>query len=154
MTVLTTSLDRRSEAFAANAAAMRTLVHNLRERVTAIREGGGETARRRHLARGKLLPRERVRALLDPGSPFLELSQLAANAMYGGEVPAAGIITGMRSCTSLRSLFARDVMIAKVSTGSPPSGVHFSDNPANANNAPPRGVIRYGCLLVPFVSHS
>jgi len=95
MTVLTTSLDRRSEAFAANAAAMRTLVHNLRERVTAIREGGGETARRRHLARGKLLPRERVRALLDPGSPFLELSQLAAYAMYGGEVPAAGVITGI-----------------------------------------------------------
>jgi 3-methylcrotonyl-CoA carboxylase beta subunit len=70
MTVLTTSLDRRSEVFAANAAAMRALVEDLREKVAAIREGGGEAARRRHLARGKLLPRERVRALLDPGSPF------------------------------------------------------------------------------------
>jgi 3-methylcrotonyl-CoA carboxylase beta subunit len=95
MTVLTTSLDRRSEAFAANAAAMRALVEDLRERVAAIREGGGEEARRRHLARGKLLPRERVRALLDPGSPFLELSQLAAYGMYDGEVPAAGLVTGI-----------------------------------------------------------
>jgi 3-methylcrotonyl-CoA carboxylase beta subunit len=95
MTVLTTSLDRRSDAFAANAAAMRVLVEDLREKVATIREGGGADARRRHLARGKLLPRERVRALLDPGSPFLELSQLAACGMYDGEVPAAGLITGV-----------------------------------------------------------
>src|SRR5437763_9311610 len=95
MTVLTTSLDRRSEAFAANAAAMRALVEDLREKVAAIREGGGAEARRRHLARGKLLPRERVRALLDPGSPFLEFSQLAAYGMYDGEVPAAGLVTGI-----------------------------------------------------------
>src|SRR5260370_14850973 len=95
MTVLTTSLDRRSEVFAANAAAMRALVADLREKGAAIGEGGGEEARRRHLGRGKLLPRERVRALLDPGSPFLELSQLAAYGMYDGEVPAAGLITGI-----------------------------------------------------------
>src|SRR5438067_7872387 len=95
MTVLTTSLDRRSEGFAANAAAMRGLVEDLREKVAAVREGGGETARRRHLARGKLLPRERIRALLDPGAPFLEFSQLAAHGMYGDEVPCAGILTGI-----------------------------------------------------------
>jgi 3-methylcrotonyl-CoA carboxylase beta subunit len=95
MTVLTTSLDRRSEVFAANAAAMRGLVSDLREKVAAIEEGGGAEARRRHLGRGKLLPRERVRVLLDPGSPLLELSQLAAYGMYDGEVPAAGIITGI-----------------------------------------------------------
>jgi 3-methylcrotonyl-CoA carboxylase beta subunit len=95
MTVLTTLLDRRSDAFAANAAAMRAVVDDLQEKVAVIREGGGKEARRRHLARGKLLPRERVRALLDPGSPFLELSQLAAYGMYDGEVPAAGIITGI-----------------------------------------------------------
>src|SRR5467141_183955 len=93
MTVLTTSLDRRSEVFAANAAAMRALVAELREKGAAIETGGGEEARRRHLSRGKLLPRERVRALLDPGSPSLELSQLAAYGMYDGEVPAAGLIT-------------------------------------------------------------
>jgi 3-methylcrotonyl-CoA carboxylase beta subunit len=95
MTVLPTSLDPRSDAFAANAAAMRALVQDLRDKVAVIREGGGTEARRRHLARGKLLPRERIRALLDPGSPFLELSQLAAYGMYDGEVPAAGIITGI-----------------------------------------------------------
>src|SRR5262249_38390812 len=95
MTVLTTSLDRRSEAFAANAAAMRALVADLREKVAASREGGGGAARRRHPARGKLLPHERGRALLDPGAPVLELSPLAAYGMYDGEVPAAGIVTGI-----------------------------------------------------------
>jgi 3-methylcrotonyl-CoA carboxylase beta subunit len=95
MAALTTSVDRRSEAFGANAAAMRAVVADMREKAAAIREGGGEEARRRHLARGKLLPRERVRALLDPGSPFLELSQLAAFGMYDGEVPAAGLVTGV-----------------------------------------------------------
>jgi len=95
MTVLSTSLDPRADAFAANAAAMRALVGDLREKVGVIREGGGPAARRRHLDRGKLLPRERVRALLDPGSPFLEFSQLAGYGMYDGEVPAAGIVTGI-----------------------------------------------------------
>jgi 3-methylcrotonyl-CoA carboxylase beta subunit len=95
MTVLSRALDTRSDAFAANAAAMRALVADLREKAGQIELGGGEEARRRHLSRGKLLPRERVRALLDPGSPFLELSQLAAFGMYDGEVPAAGIVTGI-----------------------------------------------------------
>ena len=76
-------------------AAMRALVDDLRARVAEVRQGGGETARERHLARGKLLPRDRVAGLLDPGSPFLELSQLAAYGMYDDEVPAAGIITGI-----------------------------------------------------------
>src|SRR6201981_3796744 len=95
MTVLSTTVDLRSDTYAANAAAMRALVEDLRDKVAVIGEGGGAAARRRHVARGKLLPRERVRALLDPGSPFLELSQLAAYSMYDGEVPAAGIITGI-----------------------------------------------------------
>jgi 3-methylcrotonyl-CoA carboxylase beta subunit len=95
MTVLATALDPRAEGFCANAAVMRGLVADLRAKLREIEEGGGEEARRRHLARGKLLPRERVRLLLDPGSPFLELSALAAYGMYDGEVPAAGIITGI-----------------------------------------------------------
>jgi hypothetical protein len=70
MTALTTSLDPRSEAFRGNMAAMRGLVADLRAKLAAVEEGGGEGARRRHLGRGKLLPRERVRLLLDPGSPF------------------------------------------------------------------------------------
>jgi 3-methylcrotonyl-CoA carboxylase beta subunit len=95
MTVLSTALDLRADRFRANDAAMRGLVTDLRDKLAVIREGGGTTARRRHLARGKLLPRERVRVLIDPGSPFLELSPLAAWGLYDGEVPAAGIITGI-----------------------------------------------------------
>ncbi|QWZ07612.1 methylcrotonoyl-CoA carboxylase [Nocardioides panacis] len=74
---------------------MRTLVHDLRERLVAARQGGSESARRKHLDRGKLLARERVDRLLDPGSPFLELSPLAATEMYDDAVPSAGIVTGI-----------------------------------------------------------
>jgi 3-methylcrotonyl-CoA carboxylase beta subunit len=74
---------------------MRSLVDDLKAQSARIAEGGGQKARDKHTSRGKLLPRERVRALLDPGTPFLELSQLAAHGMYGGEVPAAGIICGV-----------------------------------------------------------
>ena len=95
MTILRSDITPRSPDFAANEAAMRALVADLRARVAEVEHGGGKAARRRHLARGKLLPRERVAALIDPGSPFLELSQLAAFGMYDGEVPSAGIITGI-----------------------------------------------------------
>ena len=93
--MLRSNLNSRSEDFAANAAAMGALVADLREKVAAAAQGGGATARDRHTARGKLLPRERVAALIDPGSPFLEFSQLAAYGLYGGDVPAAGIVTGI-----------------------------------------------------------
>jgi 3-methylcrotonyl-CoA carboxylase beta subunit len=95
MTLLTTALDPRSEGFRANAAAMRALVDDLRANTEQISLGGDEAARQRHIARGKLLVRERVRTLLDPGSPFLEFSAFAAHGMYGDEVPAAGIVTGI-----------------------------------------------------------
>jgi len=95
MTALATSLNPRSEGFRANAAAMRGLVEDLRAKTAAIALGGDEAARQRHLGRGKLLVRERVRTLLDPGSPFLEFSAFAAYGMYEGEVPAAGIVTGI-----------------------------------------------------------
>ena len=97
MTVLKSALDTRSEEFRRNVEAMEAQVADLRHRVGRIKQGGGEAARAKHLARGKLLPRDRVRQLLDVGSPFLELSQLAACGMYGDEVPAAGIITGIGS---------------------------------------------------------
>jgi 3-methylcrotonyl-CoA carboxylase beta subunit len=95
MPVLKSTVDPRSPAFHANAGVMRTALDDLAARVAAIRQGGGEAARQRHLARGKLLPRDRIRTLIDPGAPFLELSQLAAYGMYDEEVPAAGIITGI-----------------------------------------------------------
>jgi 3-methylcrotonyl-CoA carboxylase beta subunit len=74
---------------------MRELVEELRTRLAAVRQGGGEASRQRHVGRGKLLPRDRVDHLLDPGSPFLEIAPLAAYEMYGGEVPSAGIVTGI-----------------------------------------------------------
>jgi 3-methylcrotonyl-CoA carboxylase beta subunit len=95
MPVIPTALYRRSDAFRANEAAMRALVEDLRDKSAAIGEGGDEASRKRHMGRGKLLARERVRLLLDPGSPFLELSALAAYGMYDGAVPAAGIVTGI-----------------------------------------------------------
>ena len=74
---------------------MRELVEELRTTLATVREGGGEASRQRHVARGKLLPRDRVDHLLDPGSPFLEIAPLAAYEMYAGEVPSAGIVTGI-----------------------------------------------------------
>ena len=75
------------------------LVAELRERLATVRQGGDERARRRHTQRGKLLVRERVDKLLDPGASFLELSPLAAWGMYGEDVPAAGIVTGIGKVT-------------------------------------------------------
>jgi 3-methylcrotonyl-CoA carboxylase beta subunit len=95
MTAIRSRVNTRSDEFRRNAAAMAALVADLREQVAEASLGGDETARQRHLGRGKLLPRDRLEHLLDPGAPFLELSQLAAHGMYGGEVPAAGIITGI-----------------------------------------------------------
>jgi 3-methylcrotonyl-CoA carboxylase beta subunit len=95
MTKHKSTLNTNSEVFAANASAMGGLVSDLREKVSRIMLGGGEKARAKHVGRGKLLPRERIRKLLDVGSPFLELSQFAAWDMYGGDIPAAGLITGI-----------------------------------------------------------
>ena len=93
--VLHSKADPGSDAFKANATGHHALAAELRERLAAARLGGPERARQRHAERGKLLPRDRVDTLLDPGSPFLELSPLAANGMYDGDAPAAGIITGV-----------------------------------------------------------
>jgi 3-methylcrotonyl-CoA carboxylase beta subunit len=95
MTVLSSSANPRSEDFKNNAAAMTAIVEELRSRVAVASLGGNERSRERHLSRGKLLPRDRVNRLLDPGSPFLEFSQLAANGMYDAEINGAGIITGI-----------------------------------------------------------
>jgi 3-methylcrotonyl-CoA carboxylase beta subunit len=95
MPQIESKLNPRGEEFKANAAAMQALVDDLRAKVAAVAEGGGQAAAAKHVARGKLLPRERVQMLLDPGTPFLELSQLAAYEMYDGAAPSAGIITGI-----------------------------------------------------------
>ncbi|HWO68168.1 MAG TPA: carboxyl transferase domain-containing protein [Umezawaea sp.] len=93
--VLRTAADPSGEAFQRYAKEHATLVDELRAKLAKAGRGGSEKARERHVARGKLLPRDRVDALVDPGSPFLELSPLAADGMYSDEAPAAGIITGV-----------------------------------------------------------
>src|SRR5438552_839541 len=97
MGVLETRIDPSSAEFIANREHNLQLVADLRTRLARVKQGGGEEAVRRHRARGKLLARERIERLLDPGSPFLELSPLAANGMYDDEAPSAGIVTGVGS---------------------------------------------------------
>ena len=100
MTILETQLNARSADFQTNAAAMRAVVDDLQKQIARSAMGGGEAARAKHAARGKLLPRDRVQMLLDPGTPFLELSPLAAMNMYpdrdgSDSAPCAGVITGI-----------------------------------------------------------
>ncbi len=100
MTILDTKLNARSADFQANAAAMRAVVDDLKAQIQKATLGGGEAARAKHTARGKLLPRDRVQMLLDPGTPFLELSPLAAMGMYpdrdgSDSAPCAGVIAGI-----------------------------------------------------------
>ncbi|MEW6480399.1 MAG: carboxyl transferase domain-containing protein [Pseudomonadota bacterium] len=95
MPTLETKLNARSADFQANAAAMRALVEDLKAQIDKAAQGGGEAVRAKHTARGKLLPRDRVQMLLDPGTPFLELSPMAAHAMYNGDAPCAGVIAGI-----------------------------------------------------------
>ncbi|MEL6373206.1 MAG: carboxyl transferase domain-containing protein [Pseudomonadota bacterium] len=95
MTRLSSALSPDSEDFKSNRAAMAALVADLDAKRRIASAGGSERSRARHIDRGKLLPRERVNRLVDPGSPFLELSSLAAHDMYGGDIHAAGIITGI-----------------------------------------------------------
>ncbi len=104
--VLSTAIQTDSQTFRANAAHNIALRDALYARVAETAQGGPEKARDRHTARGKLLPRERVERLLDPGSPFLEIGQLAANGLYDDEVPGAGIIAGIGRVSG------RQVMIA------------------------------------------
>ena len=100
MKTLTTAVDVSSDAFATNHAHHTALAADLRARLEQVALGGSEASRARHLERGKLLPRERVATLLDEGSPFLELSPLAATGLYDDEAPAAGLITGIGRVSS------------------------------------------------------
>ena len=105
MSIIETKVDAGSPQYAQNARYMRSLVADLKQQVDAASLGGDQQARDKHQARGKLLPRERVAALLDQGSPFLELSALAAHGLYGGSAPCAGIITGVGQ------VHGRDIMV-------------------------------------------
>ncbi len=111
-----TKLNPRSEDFRANAAAMRAVVDDLRAKVARVEEGGGAAARAKHEARGKLLPRERVNRLLDAGTPFLEVGQLAANGMYDDDAPSAGVITGIGRVAGLECMIVANDATVKGGT--------------------------------------
>ncbi|MCZ8318293.1 MAG: carboxyl transferase domain-containing protein [Lysobacteraceae bacterium] len=102
MPVLTSHVDPRSTEFLANAGHLRGLSNELHDRLARAAEGGGEKARAKHTERGKLLPRERIEALLDPGSPFLEIAPLAAEGLYQGAAPAAGMVCGIGNVHGLQ----------------------------------------------------
>ena len=95
MTVIQSKLSPNGAEFQANAAAMQTIVDDLKAKLAVIAQGGSKSARAKHVARGKLLPRERVERLLDAGTPFLEVSPMAAYGMYDADIPAAGVIAGI-----------------------------------------------------------
>lgn len=105
MAVLSSQIAPSSQSFTDNAKAMHGLIEAMRQVAAKVELGGSEQARERHLARGKLLPRERVRRLLDTNSPFLEVGQFAAHGMYGDDIASAGLITGIGRVSG------RDVMI-------------------------------------------
>jgi 3-methylcrotonyl-CoA carboxylase beta subunit len=105
MPVIKSTIDTNSEEFATNYSHMESLVGDLREKLAQAALGGSEKARKKHADRGKLLVRERIEALLDPGSPFLELSALAAHGLYKDAAPAAGIVTG------IGRIHGREVMV-------------------------------------------
>ncbi|MBA2652139.1 MAG: methylcrotonoyl-CoA carboxylase [Tatlockia sp.] len=104
MTKIVSQLNPASEEFKQNQASMLALVEELQKTIRKIAEGGDDKARQRHLKHGKLLPRERLQQLLDPGTPFLELSQLAAFQVYEDNLPAAGIITGVGTISGIECM--------------------------------------------------
>lgn len=93
--ILKSQLNTNAADYAHSHAAMAAQVQALRGLLAQVAQGGGPKAQERHTSRGKLLPRERIDRLLDPGSPFLEIGQLAAHEVYGEDVPAAGVIAGI-----------------------------------------------------------
>ncbi|CAA0093834.1 Methylmalonyl-CoA carboxyltransferase 12S subunit [Zhongshania aliphaticivorans] len=112
MTVLTSKINPRDPSFLENAEYMQAQVDDLKQLVVGINDGGGEKSQRRHQDKGKLLPRERINALLDVGAPFLELSQLAAYKVYKEVLPAAGLITGIgRVCGQECMIVANDATV-------------------------------------------
>ena len=114
--ILTTKLNLDDEKARENAAHNVALKDALWAKVAEAALGGNEKSRERHTSRGKLLPRERVERLLDPGSPFLEIGQLAANGLYDDEVPGAGIITGIGRVSGRQCMIVCNASSARRST--------------------------------------
>ncbi|MEG3766059.1 carboxyl transferase domain-containing protein [Alteromonas sp. 14N.309.X.WAT.G.H12] len=116
MPVIRSSINTKSDRFLQNAAHMQKQVDDLYEKIQKIKQGGGEKAAQRHLARGKLLPRDRIDVLLDDGSPFLEIGQLAAFDMYDVDIPAAGVIAGIGQVSGIQCMIVANDATVKGGT--------------------------------------
>ncbi len=116
MPIIESKLSPRAADFQANADKMRSIVADLKAKVARAALGGGDKARDKHVAKGKLLPRERIDLLLDPGAPFLELSQLAAFGMYNDDAPGAGVITGVGRISGIDCLIVANDATVKGGT--------------------------------------
>ncbi len=117
MDVLTSSVDAHSADFKANKSYHLELKDDLKKRLERVHLGGGKASVKKHESRGKLLPRDRINAILDPGSPFLELSSLAADGVYGKiDVPSAGVITGVGRVHGVECLFVANDATVKGGT--------------------------------------
>ena len=109
-------INSKTQEFADNAAHMQAQIDDLNEKVSLIKQGGGEKANKRHTDRGKLLPRERINELLDAGSPFLEISQLAAWEVYDDYVPSAGVIAGIGRVSGIECMIVANGATVKGGT--------------------------------------
>ena len=116
MQPLASHIDTLSKDFQTNSEFNRNLAHDLKKRIEKVRLGGGDDAVKKHKARKKLLPRERIEKILDPGSPFLEFSTLAADGVYDEEVPGAGMVTGIGLVHGVECLFVANDATVKGGT--------------------------------------
>lgn len=116
MSVIKSQINTRSEEFANNSKVMMQAVNDLRSKVEQISLGGGEQARQKHVARGKLLPRDRVQSILDPGTGFLEIGQMAAYGLYGNDAPSAGVIAGIGRVNGLECMIVANDATVKGGT--------------------------------------
>ena len=138
MPALASKLSPRSEDFKTNAAAMQLLVDDLNAKLSKVALGGGVAPRVKHVARGKLLPRDRVEMLLDPDTPFLEIAPLAAHGMYNGDAPGAGLIAGIGRVAGVECMVVCNDATVK-------GGTYLPDDGQEAPPLPGGGAGRTGC---------
>jgi 3-methylcrotonyl-CoA carboxylase beta subunit len=156
VTVLTSKIDEGSETFRRFAAHNRALAEELRGKVAQAALGGPDKHRERHVSRGKLLPRDRVARLLDPGSPFLEVGQLAANGMYKDEAPGAGMIVGIGRVSGREAMIVANDPTVKGDSGGAnlphqaevfPDREHFGRIFYNQAQMSAQGIAQIACVM-------
>jgi 3-methylcrotonyl-CoA carboxylase beta subunit len=135
---LHSKIDPTSQEFQQNSSAMLALVAELKDKLNGVAGGGGKASRAKHVARGKMLARDRVDLLVDPGTAFLELSPLAANGLYGGDVHSASIVTGVGRVSGRECMIVANDATIKGGTYYPMTGKKHqrAQDIARQNNLP------------------